>query len=59
MIKYGSYNKFEFKYSEQRIDEKTKQYLIEPDVKPGRFYILPRFKIEDLLLLFCTISENK
>ncbi|XP_068738397.1 uncharacterized protein [Montipora capricornis] len=24
------------------IDEKTKQYLIQPDVKPGRFYILPK-----------------
>ena len=24
------------------IDEKTKQYLIQTDVKPGRFYILPK-----------------
>ena len=28
-------------YTDDLIDEKTKQYLIQPDVKPGRFYILP------------------
>ncbi|XP_068696876.1 uncharacterized protein [Montipora foliosa] len=30
------------KYTDDLIDEKTKQYLIQPDVKPGRFYILPK-----------------
>ncbi|XP_068696962.1 uncharacterized protein [Montipora foliosa] len=29
-------------YTDDLIDEKTKQYLIQPDVKPGRFYILPK-----------------
>ena len=29
-------------YIDDLFDEKTKQYLIQPDVKPGRFYILPK-----------------
>ena len=29
-------------YTDDLIDEKTKQYLIQPDVIPGRFYILPK-----------------
>ena len=29
-------------YTDDLIDEKTKEYLIQPDVKPGRFYVLPK-----------------
>ena len=29
-------------YTDDLIDEKTKQYLIQPDVKPGSFCILPK-----------------
>ena len=29
-------------YTDDLIDEKTKQYFIQPNVKPGRFYILPK-----------------
>ena len=29
-------------YTDDLIDEKTKQYLIQPDVKRGRFYILSK-----------------
>ena len=29
-------------YTDDLIDEKTKQCLIQPDVKPGHFYILPK-----------------
>ena len=29
-------------HKEKLVNDKTKQYLIESDVKPGRFYILPK-----------------
>ena len=29
-------------HTDDLIDEKTKQYVIQPDVIPGRFYILPK-----------------
>ena len=29
-------------YKDKVINDKTKQYLIQTDVKPGRFYILPK-----------------
>ena len=29
-------------HNDKRINDKTKQYLIQSDIKPGRFYILPK-----------------
>ena len=29
-------------HKDKLINDKTKQYLIQSDVKPGRFYILPQ-----------------